>query len=198
MSDIMKERERAFEADYFRKQDAKLLEKMRERAALQEVAQALAEKLRVDDAELLRRVADLGLDRETGGAILLAPLVQVAWAEGSVSKAERDLVLEFAASRGVGEGTPARKQLEAWLAERPTDALFETAMEVLKVATALLSPAEREERIKNIVEGCRRVAEASGGGLARLIGVGSGVVDEESAVLDAITAKLRAEPKSGR
>ena len=34
MADLMKERERGFETDYFRKQDAKLLEKMREHAAL--------------------------------------------------------------------------------------------------------------------------------------------------------------------
>jgi hypothetical protein len=197
MADIMKERERGFEADYFRKQDAKLLEKMRERAALQEVAQALAEKLRVDDAELLRRVAELGLDRDTGSAILLAPLVQVAWAEGEVSERERQVIFEIAASRGVAPGTPAHRQLETWLARRPSDALFETAMEVLKVAAEVLPPAEREERIRNVIEGCKRVAEASGGGLGRLLGMGTGIVGEEAAVLDAIGAKLRSGSKPG-
>ena len=134
MSDLLKERERAFEADYFRKQDEKLLAKMRERAALQEVASALADKLRVDDAELLRRVAALGLDEGSGAAILLAPLVQVAWAEGHVSERERETVLEIAASRGVGPGSPARAKLESWLKTRPDDSVFETAMEVLRVA----------------------------------------------------------------
>ena len=49
-----------------------------------------------------------------------------------------------------------------------------------------------DERIRDIVEGCRRVADASGGGLAKLIGIGSGVSGEEASVLDAITKKLRA------
>jgi tellurite resistance protein len=197
MSDIFKERERGFEADYFRKQDAKLLEKMRERAALQEVAQALADKLRVDNSELLRRVVDLGLNRETGAAILLAPLVQVAWAEGEVTEREREVIFEVAASRGVARGTPVHAQLEAWLRERPSDALFETAMEVMRAGLAILPPAEREERARAIVEACKRVAEVSGGGLARLLGMGSGIVREEAAVLDAITEKLRAAPKPG-
>lgn len=198
MSDILKERERGFEADYFRKQDAKLLEKMRERAALQEVAQALAEKLRLDDAELLKRVVELGLDRDTGAAILLAPLVQVAWAEGKVSERERQVIFEIAASRGIAKGTPPHAQLDAWLRQRPSDALFETAMEVLKVAAEVLPPAEREERVRDIVDACKRVAEASGGGLAKLLGLGTGIVGEEAAVLDAITANLRTAPKPRR
>jgi len=194
MSDLLKERERAFEADYFRKQDEKLLAKMREHAALKDVAQALADKLRVDDAELLKRVVSLGLDRETGTAILLAPLVQVAWAEGNVSDKEREVVLEIARSRGVEPGTPSYAQLEAWLRVRPSDALFETAMEVMKVAASVLPPGEREERVKDVVGACRRVAEASGGGLGKLLGMSSGVSGDEAAVLDAITAKLRAAP----
>ena len=194
MSDLLKDRERAFEADYFRKQDEKLLAKMRERAALQEVASALAQKLRVDDAELLKRVAALGLDEGSGAAILLAPLVPVAWAEGHVSQREREVVLEIAASRGVGPGTPARAKLESWLKTRPHDSVFETAMEVLRVAEAVLPPAERQERVKDIVDACRRVAEASGGGLGKLLGMKSGVSEDEAAVLEAITAKLRLEP----
>lgn len=192
MKDIFKERERGFEADYFRKLDEKLLAKMRERASLQEVAQALAEKLRVEDAELLRRAVDLGLTLENGAAILLAPLVQVAWAGGGVTDREREVVFEVAASRGVGPGSPAHAQLEAWLLERPPDALFETAMEVIKAGLALLTPEERDGRHREIVDVCSRVADASGGGLAKLLGMGSGVSGEEMAVLDAITTKLRA------
>ncbi len=198
MSDIFKERERGFEADYFRKQDASLLAKMRERAALQEVAQALAEKLRVDDAELLKRVFDLGLDRDTGPAILLAPLLQVAWAEGTVSERERAVVFEVAASRGVEAGTPAHAQLDAWLKQRPSDALFETALEVMKVAASVLPPEEREERIRGVVDACKRVAEASGGGLAKLLGMGSAVSSDEASVLEAITTQLRSAPQPRR
>lgn len=193
MKDIMKERGRGEEADYFRRADAKLLTKMRERARLGDIAQALAAKLQVDDAELLRRVGELGLDHETGTAILLAPLVQVAWAEGGVSEGEKTIVLELAASRGVTAGTPAHDKLLDWLRERPSDALFETAMEVMRIGFSVLTPAERDERIHGLVAACRRIAEASGGGLGRLLGLGGSVSGEESELLDAITTKLRAD-----
>lgn len=198
MSDLLKGREQAFEADYFRKQDERLLAKMREHAALRDVAKALADKLRVDDAELLKRVSDLGLDRETGQAILLAPLVQVAWAEGSVTESERAVVFEIAASRGVAPGSPAHAQLDAWLRQRPSDALFETAFEVLRVAATVLPPDEREERIRGIVDACKRVAEASGGGLSKLLGMGSGVSGDEARVLERITTQLRKAPQPHR
>jgi tellurite resistance protein len=192
MKDLLKERERGEEADYFRRQDAKLIEEMRKHAHLGDIAKALAAKLRVDDAELLRRVTELGLNQETGAAILLAPLVQVAWAEGGVTEAERAVVLEMAASRGLTTGMPAHDKLLEWLRQRPSDELFETAMEVMRVGFSVLPAAERDERIKGLVAACRRIAAASGGGLARLLGVADGVSGEESAVLDAIATKLRA------
>ena len=188
--DVFKERGRGEEAAYFRNQDAKLLEKLRESARLEEIAVALAEKLQVDNPELLRRVMDLGVTLDTAPAFLLAPLVQVAWAEGEVTEREYKTVLRLAGTRGVEESSPAHAQLHEWLRERPPDALFDTAMEVIKVGLSVLPPGEHEERIKRIVQACHEVAEASGG-LARVLGLGSGVSGEEESLLDTITTTLR-------
>jgi hypothetical protein len=188
--DAFKERERGQEEGYFRAQDARLIDKLREDARLEEIVLALAEHLRVNDPELLRRVIALGVTLETGPAFLLAPLIQVAWAEGNVTDRERDTVLRIAAARGVEPGTPAHAQLLKWLQERPPDALFDTAMEVIRGGLALLPPAEREERLKRLVQASHEVAQASGG-LAKVLGLGSGVSGEEEAVLEAITTTLR-------
>jgi hypothetical protein len=188
--DIFKERGRGEEAAYFHNQDAKLIEKLRESARLEEIAVALAEKLQVDNPELLRRVMDLGVTLDTAPAFLLAPLVQVAWAEGEVTEREHNTVLRLAGTRGVEERSPAHAQLLKWLRERPPDALFDTATEVIKVGLSVLPPSEREERIKRIVQACHEVAEASGG-LARVLGLGSGVSGEEESLLDTITTTLR-------
>jgi hypothetical protein len=192
MKDLLKDRGRGEEQEHFRNLDRKLIEKMRERAKVSDVAKALAEKLRVDDAELLSRVASLGLDEQTGPAILLAPLVQVAWADGSVSDAERKVVLETAASRGVEEGSAVHGQLVSWLEKRPSDALFTTATECMRIGLAVLPASERDERIRSIVASCRAVAEASGNTLGRLLGLSDGVSVDEERVLEAIAHKLAA------
>lgn len=188
--DIFKERERSLEEEYFRTHDAKLIEKLRERGKVEEIAEALAVKLQIDDPALLRRIMALGVTLDTGAAFLLAPLVQVAWAEGGVTDREREKVLRIATERGIDPSLPAYAQLQEWLRTRPADAIFDTALEAIKTGLSILTPAERADRIKRIVDACREVASASGG-LGRLLGLGTGVSSEEESILDAMAATLR-------
>jgi hypothetical protein len=188
--DIFKERGRSLEEEYFRKNEAKLIEKLRERGRLEEIAEALAVKLQIDDPQLLRRIMALGVTLDTGAAFLLAPLVQLAWAEGKVTDRERETVLRIAGERGIEKDSPAHAQLLEWLRARPADELFDTAVEAIKVGLSILPPEERAERVRRIVEACHRVAETSGG-LSRLLRLGRGVSSEEESLLDTITARLR-------
>jgi hypothetical protein len=188
--DMFKERGRSFEEEYFRKYETQLIEKLRERARLEEIAEALAVKLQVDNPELLRRIMALGVTLDTAAAFLLAPLVQVAWAEGAVTTRERQAVLDVATTRGVEKGSPAYAQLGQWLRERPEDAVFDAAIEAIKTGLSVLTAAEQAERTKRIVDACRQVAEASGG-LGKVLGLGSSVSGEEEALLEAIATRLR-------
>ena len=182
LKDLLRERERGFETDYFNRHDAKLIQKIRERAHLQEVAAALAEKLRVDDPELLQRVARLGLTRETGAAILMVPLIQVAWADGDVTDRERTIVLVT--------GTPPHAQLLAWLQECPSPELFDAAIEIINVGFALLPAAERAERVRAVLDACERVAEAARG--VTMLGLRFGASSAEATVLEALRRRLDA------
>ena len=189
--DAFKDRERGLEEEFFRKEDAKRLEKMRETAKLQEIAGALAEILKVQNPELLSRTISLGIDRDIAAAFLLAPLVQVAWAEGQVTEPEREATLRFAHSRGIEKGSPAEAQLLAWLQTRPSQTILDTAIEVIKSGLAEFPPKERQERIATMIQACREVSEASGG-IAKVLG-GSGTSSEERSVLDAVAAALLSE-----
>jgi len=185
----MHDRERAEEAVYFQQQDVKLIEKLRARAKLSEIAQALGEKLRVDNPQLLKRIVDLGITQESGAAFVLAPLVQVAWIDGHVSQAEYDTVLRLAFERGVRTGTTDLAQLQRWLEARPSDALFDAAQEAIKVGLSVLPREEAEQRIADIIEACERVAEASGG-LAKLLHLHTGISPQEQSVLDVFRSRL--------
>ena len=187
--DAFKDRERGLEEEFFRKEDVKRLEKMRETAKLQEIAGALAEILKVQNPELLSRTISLGINKDTAAAFLLAPLVQVAWAEGKVTEPERQAALRFAHSRGIEKGSAAEAQLLSWLQTRPSQSIFDTAIEVIKSGLAEFPQKEREDRIARMIQACREVSEASGG-IAKVLG-GSGTSSEERSVLDRVAAALQ-------
>jgi ribosomal protein L32E len=187
---ILHERGKAMEDVYIRDQDARLLKKLRMKAHLDEIAVALGEKLRIDDPALLEKARDLGITLETAPALFLAPLVQVAWTEGKVTRQEHEVVLRLARERGMEVASPAYAQLEEWLRTKPSDAIFDTALEVLKLGFSVFPPAEREERVNSIVAACRQVADASGGP-ERLLGLGDPVSAAEAASLDHIARSLR-------
>jgi len=187
--DLLKERERGAEAEFFQKRDAKLIAKIREQAHLDEVALALAEKLSVDDPALLTRVRGLGITRETGAAFLVLPMVQSAWADGEVSERERDVVLALAGTCGIVAGTPAHEQLLAWLRVRPATELFDAAIAVLRLGFGVLPAPERKDRIQAVVDACHRVAEANAG-LVKFLGLSRALWIREFAVLDELQARL--------
>jgi len=189
---ILHERGRAIEAQWARQRDEELLKKLRERAKLEEVSSALARKLRVDDPALRQRLIDLGVTHDTGPALFLAPLVQIAWADGDVTERERETILGMAAARGSGPGSPAHAQVVEWLKKQPATALYDAAVEVIKVGISVLPAEERKQRVDAYADSFRRVAEASGGGLGRVLGLASAVSPEEEALIARITAILRA------
>lgn len=186
--EIFRDRERAEEEAYFRQQDAKLIAKLRQKAQLSEIAHALAEKLHADDPSLLSRIQNLGVTLDTGSAFILAPLVEVAWADGDISPAERDTILHIARQRGVAPGSADERQLLEWLAHRPSDDVFETALEAIRIGLSVLPPDEMEQRVATMIKACEDVAEAGGGIAGRLKLQGASYA--ESAVIAAIRRHL--------
>jgi hypothetical protein len=159
--DIFRERERGEEDAYFHQQDARLIAKLRQKAQLSEIAHVLAEKLHADEPELLERIRKLGVTLNTGSAFILAPLVEVAWIDGDVSHAERDTILQIAKQRGVTSGSADYHQLLDWLAHRPSDEVFRTALEAIRIGLSVLPPEEAEQRITTMIKACAEVAQAA-------------------------------------
>ncbi|HEX7331066.1 MAG TPA: hypothetical protein VF290_06180 [Pyrinomonadaceae bacterium] len=189
--DIFRDRERGEEHAYFRQQDAKLIAKLRQKAQLSEIAHALAEKLHADEPALLERIRKLGVTLDTGSAFILAPLVEVAWVDGDVSRAERDTILQIAEQRGVAPGSADYQQLLDWLAHRPSDEVFQTALEAIRIGLSVLPPDEAEQRIATMIKACADVAQAADwiDQLFRL----DGASYAESAVIVAIRRHLQSK-----
>ena len=185
--DAFAERGRALEEDYFRKKDRELIEKMRAAADIQQARADLGRKTGLDDPEMLRELQDLGFAPDTVGLLPLVPVIQVAWAEGGVTKAERELIVRLARSRGIEAGSAADVQLAAWLANRPAEATFASARRLIRAVLDSGSEQARDFNEDDLVKYAEQIASASGG----MLGIGR-ISAEERALLDSIAADLKA------
>ena len=152
----------------------------------------MAETIGVLDEDLLKELQAAGYRADTIVLAELAPHVQVAWADGSVSGRERALMFEAAAHRGVLPYSPARAQLHRWLGQRPSDHFFRTSRQAIRRMLGRLPAHIRIHVRRTLIQECTAVATASGGVL------GWGTVSEaERRVIDAFRAELDTDEPAG-
>jgi tellurite resistance protein len=179
-------RKRENEEDYFRKQDQELIERMRKAAAADRARKELGERSGLHDADLLRELEQLGFSPDTLSLLPLVPVLQVAWAEGSVSPEERKLIVDLARTRGIAEGTVADRQLRDWLAHRPPQEVFSRSARLISAMLASGSAEMHDLSAEDLVKYCESIATASGG----ILGLGK-VSAEERAALSQIQSALK-------
>ncbi|QDU93116.1 hypothetical protein [Lignipirellula cremea] len=174
-------RRNALEETFFGKRNYELLEQMRQQLSQQEQRDALSAASGVTDAAVLDHLVACSIEPATLAAIAIVPLVQVAWADGSVQKAERDAVMKAAAAAGVQTGDPSSVLLEHWLTEKPGDELFLAWQEYIGALGERMDTRARQIIRDDIVTRTRQVASAAGGFLGM-----QKISAPEQAVLDAI------------
>ena len=188
MSDDPLSSRRAHEEDYFRKKDVELIEKARERAKIQQQLRELGEQVGITDPEVSRELAELGFTPETVKLLPLMPVLEVAWAEGGVTDAERKMVIDLARTRGIEAGSPADVQLAEWLDRRPDESVFRRANRL--ISALLTSEARFKITADDIIKSTEAIAEASGG----LFGIRR-ISSDERATLTRIASEIKSRQK---
>jgi hypothetical protein len=174
------ERRRALEESFFTRRDQQLLEQMRHSMRLEETARSLG----MDDVQLLQKLEGLGVDPASFAALSLVPLVEVAWADGTLDQRERQAVLEAAGQAGITAGTPAHQALSGWLESRPGSALRHAWTQYIQSLTSGMDSDERQRLKHQILERAQGVAEAAGG----LLGLGNRISAAEREKLTELEA----------
>ena len=93
----------------------------------------------------------------------LVPLVHVAWAEGRVTKRERELIFAAAKRRGIGEDSKAYGRLNDWVDFHPTEEFYMSSLMRLSKEMGDLPAEERALLRLDLLSDCVNIAEASGG-----------------------------------
>ena len=114
-------RERAFEAEYFSRKDAELIDKLKLVFHKRIDKQSIRDATGVTDEQLLDQLVELNLDGELMAAFNLLPLIEVAWADGQVSDREVRAVLSAAEQHGMQRGSKGYAMLEWRLREGPLE-----------------------------------------------------------------------------
>jgi hypothetical protein len=178
--------QRAREEDFFHKRERELMERMRSQEQAEAGLRQLAEVTGIVDDALLRDLQGHGFHVRTAKLLDLAPLVLVAWSDGSVAPQERKEILLVARVYGIDEGVPGYGQLAGWLEARPPDDFFQLMFRALRAAMDLLSPEERERRVRELLSRSVDVAKVSGG----FLGVGSKISAAERLAIRQVAERL--------
>ncbi len=126
-------------------------------------------------------------------ALALAPLVEIAWADGHVTPAERQAVIEAAKLIGLDRSSEfCRSTLLRWLHDAPPTEALENWRRVLAPTLAEADSRTARKSEARLLDEARRVAKMDersfieGGPLdAR-----AGITPEEQRVLDELSAAL--------
>jgi hypothetical protein len=188
MSDVIgiKARAKALEDSFFERENQELLRKLREQAAREDRKRTLREALNVSDDQVLDALVDLDLDTESIVAFGLVPLVEVAWADGSIHDNEREAILRAADERGIAAGSTTYRLLQNWLLHQPDARLLEVWRYYSRELIASLGPESGALLKDRVLGNARAVAEAAGGflGLGSISAVEKAVLEDLESTFD--------------
>jgi hypothetical protein len=184
------ERRKALENAFFHKRDLELLAQLGEREAKAQRRNQLAQATGIQDQTLLDCLDDLKIRPETLEALLLVPLVEIAWADGKMHTRQRQAVLAAAKQAELHLNYDAYRLLESWLDAKPDRRLVVAWKQYVCFLSRRMSPQEMQTLRDDTMDRALFVAEATGGilGFHRVGREERAKLDELSSMLNEVAA----------
>jgi tellurite resistance protein len=186
VSDAFERRRRTFEAEYFSRKEAHLVNKLKQIFDKKIDKESVRKATGIKNERLLDNLVALNFSGDLMAAFNLLPLVEVAWADGAVDEREVRALMTALEQQGILPGTPAYARLEFSIKHGPdpeAKKLWYLYAEELKNT---LSPKELAEFRQDILDTARTIANVSGG----LLNIAFTISPNEQRVLDAVEKAL--------
>ncbi len=177
--DVWAERRKSLEDAFFAQRDRELLEQLRKHYQSSDQLAALRGVSGIKDDATLQKLADTGVDASVFAALMLVPLVEVAWSDGHVEESEKDAVLKAAETHAIARGTPPYIWLERMLVDRPDPSVLAAWKSYIAELVKELPPTAVEASKTQMLNWVTSVAEAAGG----ILGFGNKVSTMEQATI---------------
>jgi len=136
----------------------------------------------IQNQEVLDRLVTLDVRPEMLATLCVVPLVEIAWADGTLDQKEKDAILTAAQQENWLKESPDYALLEEWLQTRPGPELLEAWILYTHGICEKMTPEQREDMKQEVLRHTRHVAEAGGGIL--------GLIQKVSAAEVKMLAKL--------
>jgi hypothetical protein len=149
-----------------------------------ETEDALSKVSGIVNKAVLKELVALNIRPETLSALVLVPIIEVAWADGTIAGQERLAILEGAKKNGFGEDNQILKE---WLLRKPDAPLMDAWRAYMSGLCEIIGKECLATLKADILAHARMVAEASGG----FLGLTNPISAKEKAVLDSIEAFFR-------
>lgn len=161
MADLVKVND--LEEQFFLKENEKLKEKYRAMRELKETKEALAAASGITDDLVLEKFIALGIRPETIASISLVPLVEVAWADGTIDPKEKDAILQTIGKFGWTPDSANYVVLNQWLEQKPPASMLTAWKHYVETICHKMTDDEVAQFKKEIMDHAVAVAEAAGG-----------------------------------
>jgi hypothetical protein len=183
---ILGDRVKTLEDEFFRREDERLVQRLRELKEKENSREALTRASGITNTAVLDSLLGLGVRPEIMGALSLVPLAEVAWADGALDPKEKQTIIQHAEAAGVKPGSTAHDLLESWLERRPEAKLLTAWIRMVEGLAEQMTPEQAAALRAELLDRARSVARASGG----ILGMGS-VSTAEADMLRQLEAAFR-------
>ena len=141
----------------------------------------------INDSALLQELADMGVNAESFAAVLMSPMVLVAWADQHVDDAERVAILAQIQANGITEDSIPYVLIEHWLHRRPPHDLAHVWQQCTTALMGRLTSHGKQTLAEKLMHQVRLVARASGG----VMGLGA-ISGQEKLLIQKLEAAIAA------
>lgn len=154
---------------FFFKEDRKLKEELQALRQMKETTAALKEVSGIQDEVVLRKLVELNIRPETVASLAVVPLIEVAWANGTIDPQEKKAVLDAVTAFGCPVNSVDYVLVERWMEHKPEPALLDAWCQYIHSIRQQMSPDELGRLKAEILAHATAVGRVSGG----ILGIGA-------------------------
>ncbi len=172
--EFLGDRGKALEEMFFAQESEKLRKALQDTEKVKNKKEALSAASGIIDDTVLEQLVTLDIRGDTLAALSLVPLVEVAWADGTMDDSERSAILSAAEDSGISDESAAL--LDGWLVTQPGSEVLSAWKDYVSALTSSMDPVTKHKLEDELLGRARTVAESAGG----FLGIGAISSEEEN------------------